>query len=187
MEIIPLIYVNNDNVLDSKGLRVRDWNKFMEHMNNVYVFDIGGMKRNKPSLELYQRIGEYAALWVDASPRRFEDVMDVVVAGAEKVTIRKPFFSDDVSKVFDAVEVEVYSGFDVEELVSNRLSDLHGEWTGVVVYVKNPLSLKERGFLRDLAAETPVFVVEKEKGFVDERRGEEIGLAGLVYPVELEG
>ena len=91
MEIIPLIYVNNDNVLDSKGLRVRDWNKFMEHMNNVYVFDIGGMKRNKPSLELYQRIGEYAALWVDASPRRFEDVMDVVVAGAEKVTIRKPF------------------------------------------------------------------------------------------------
>lgn len=187
MERIPLIYVNNDHVLDTKGFRVKKWERFMEDVSSVYLFDVGGMEGNKPSLELYQKVEEYATIWVDAFPRRFEDVMDTVVAGAERVTIRKSFFNDDISKVFDAVEAEVYYGVDVEEMVDKLWYNNSGGWAGVAVYIRNKLGLKEKSFLRDLAAETPVFVVEKEKGFLDEEWGEEIGLTGLVHPVELEG
>jgi uncharacterized protein related to proFAR isomerase len=54
----------------------------------VYLVDRQGVQRNKPDVELVQRVADEAEIWVDAGPRYAEDVVDLFIAGARHVVVR---------------------------------------------------------------------------------------------------
>ena len=73
----------------------------------VYVIDLDGCKKNSPNLELYKKVD--GGIWLDACPRGVEDVMDLIVAGAEKITIwgmKEEYFKE----ISEAVERDIFIG-----------------------------------------------------------------------------
>jgi len=54
----------------------------------VYLVDADGLRANKADLDLIRDSSRNASLWVDGGSRYATDVMDLFVAGAERVTAR---------------------------------------------------------------------------------------------------
>jgi uncharacterized protein related to proFAR isomerase len=75
----------------------------------VYIIDINGIEDNSPQLDLLQELTEYGKLWVDTSPRRIEDVYDVLIVGAMKSIINTSYIKkESIMKIFeDTVNIGV--------------------------------------------------------------------------------
>jgi len=86
-EIIPLLLLKGRTILFreyskkvltelSKNLRKRGFEK-------LYVMDIDGIEKNKPQLDIIQRLADDFTIYYEAGPRRGANIVDVVIAGAE--------------------------------------------------------------------------------------------------------
>jgi uncharacterized protein related to proFAR isomerase len=53
----------------------------------VYLIDINGLKGDTPNLKMIRRISEVAEVWIDPGIRFSENVIDLFVAGAERVVL----------------------------------------------------------------------------------------------------
>ena len=80
----------------------------------VYIIDLDGYKRNSANLKLYKKVGRY--LWVDSYPRYLEDVMDIIISGVERITIRD-MNEEQLKEVKDISEKDIFlSGKNVDEM-----------------------------------------------------------------------
>lgn len=61
----------------------------------VCVVDLDGLARNKADLDTLRKMGEKGNLWADAGSRFATDAMDVLVAGAERATLRWSRLADE--------------------------------------------------------------------------------------------
>jgi len=88
-EVIPLLLLKGRTTLFreyskkaiselSKSLRKRDFEK-------LYVLDLDGVERNKPQLDIVQVLSDDFSIFYEAGPRRGANVVDLVIAGADKV------------------------------------------------------------------------------------------------------
>lgn len=89
--ILPRLVIRGGAALSWEG--VVPWREVVEPLDRalqdfgrVLVWDLGGIERNRPSLELLKRF-EGESLWVDAGIRFADSVIDVLVAGAERVVV----------------------------------------------------------------------------------------------------
>lgn len=90
-EVLPRLVVRKDSVLSAGGpvpkeLTVELVADALERFGKVLVWDLDGIERNRPNLRFIRRF-EGEGLWVDAGIRRAESVIDVLVAGADRVAI----------------------------------------------------------------------------------------------------
>ncbi len=80
----------------------------------VYVIDLDGYKKNSANLKLYKKVGKY--LWVDSYPRYLEDVMDIIISGVERITIRD-MKEEQLKEVKDISEKDIFlSGKNADEI-----------------------------------------------------------------------
>ena len=88
-EVIPLLLLKGRTTLFreyskkavselSKSLRKRDFDK-------LYVLDLDGVERNKPQLDIVQALSDDFSILYEAGPRGGANVVDLVIAGADKV------------------------------------------------------------------------------------------------------
>ena len=89
--ILPRLVVRGAAALSWEG--AVPWAEVVEPLDNalqefgrVLVWDLGGIERNRPNLEILKRF-EGESLWVDAGVRVADSVIDVLVAGAERVVV----------------------------------------------------------------------------------------------------
>jgi len=61
-------------------------NRGLEAFEKVLIWDLDGIERNRPNLELVRRF-EGENLWVDAGVRFVDNVIDVLVAGADRAVV----------------------------------------------------------------------------------------------------
>lgn len=61
----------------------------------IYLVDLDGLRRNRPDLGLVQELASRCPLWADAGSRFHQDVMDLLIAGAEQVTMRYQTAKDE--------------------------------------------------------------------------------------------
>ena len=112
MNIVPLIYVKDGKLLDGKDgnqVSIDDLFKRVEKDTMLYVLDLDGIEHNNPSLDLYQKLTEHCILWIDDGPRRLDDVMDTIMAGATNITLRKDLWPEiDYPGVFELTDDEMY-------------------------------------------------------------------------------
>lgn len=90
-EVVPLAQlqkrrlVKADGSLDKDAVdRVRE----LAAKAMVCVLDLDGLRRNKADLDTLRKMAEKGNVWADAGSRFATDAMDVLVAGAERVTLR---------------------------------------------------------------------------------------------------
>ncbi|HWR27872.1 MAG TPA: hypothetical protein VN377_05500 [Candidatus Thermoplasmatota archaeon] len=112
MNIVPLVSIKNTKLFDGKegnSLLPVDVSKRVEKDSLLYVLDLDGIERNNPNLELYQRLAEHNVLWIDNGPRRIDDVMDTIMAGATNITLREESWPTlDMPAVQDLTDDEIY-------------------------------------------------------------------------------
>jgi hypothetical protein len=112
MNIVPLISIKKGILLDGKDgnqISIDDLFKQVEKDTIIYVLDLDGLEHINPSLDLYQKLTEHCILWIDGGPRRLDDVMDIIMAGATNITLREELWPEmDIPGVFELTEDEVY-------------------------------------------------------------------------------
>ncbi|GEM_PF-5830363 len=89
--ILPRLVIRGGAALSWQG--VVPWAEVVEPLDNalqefgrVLVWDLGGIERNRPNLEILKRF-EGESLWVDAGIRVADSVIDVLIAGAERAVV----------------------------------------------------------------------------------------------------
>ncbi len=112
MKIVPLVCLRNTVLLDGRegdALFPADIPKHLEKDSLLYVLDLDGIERNNPNLEMYQRLAEHCVLWIDNGPRRIDDIMDTIMAGATNLTVREELWpSLDMPEIQELTDDEIY-------------------------------------------------------------------------------
>ncbi|HIH00235.1 MAG TPA: hypothetical protein HA258_06575 [Thermoplasmata archaeon] len=112
MNIVPLVCLRNTRLFDGKegnSLILEDLQKRVEKDTLLYVLDFDGIERYNPNLELYQRLAEHCILWIDNGPRRIDDVMDTIMAGATNLTLREDLWSSlTIPEIQELTDDEIY-------------------------------------------------------------------------------
>ena len=112
MEKLPVIKIRKgkamkDDVIIKKNV-VDYIEKIAKEFGEVYIIDVDGYKRNSANFDLYKKIARH--LWVDAYPRYVEDVMDLVISGISRITIRN-MKEEMIKEVSNMVEKDVYLSY----------------------------------------------------------------------------
>jgi len=109
MKIIPLITIKKGELLTSDfNTIIKDiLDKYKDKI--LYLYDLDGINRNKPNLCLFQKLSKTHELWVDVGPRSIGDIVDAIVSGASKITIRLDLFElSDILSINEILENEIY-------------------------------------------------------------------------------
>jgi len=110
MERIPLVHVERGQAVveGERSSAVETLRELRGEHDLVYVVDLDGVRRNRANIDVYKAVSKKAFLWLDAAPRRVEDVIDLVVAGATRVTLDDALSDDDLQQLVDMVESDLY-------------------------------------------------------------------------------
>jgi len=98
-------HVKADDALQPAVQRLRELHN--KH-DELYVIDYDGISYNKSNLDIYKKLSRKPFMWIDAFPRRIEDVIDLVVAGAKRVTASLLMGTAVLREVRNLYEGELY-------------------------------------------------------------------------------
>ncbi|MEM4258391.1 MAG: hypothetical protein QXL17_04475 [Candidatus Thermoplasmatota archaeon] len=111
MDIIPCICIKHAKCysLFSQELPLSRIHTILPQESILYLYDVHGIAENRPDLTMMQRLADEYIVWVDAGVRSVDDVMDVVTAGASKITLRKNLWQTlEIPKIRYVTDVELY-------------------------------------------------------------------------------
>jgi hypothetical protein len=127
MEIIPLLHIKNKKIVKSNNdlsINIIELIKKYEE-NQIYILDHDGINKNKPNLCLLQKLSKKYNLWVDQGPKVFGDIVDSIIAGANKITIRTDLIKNNISNFKEIIENKIYLTIPlpfIEKINSNFIS-----------------------------------------------------------------
>jgi uncharacterized protein related to proFAR isomerase len=91
-EVVPRVRWQKRHLVGEDGARLEappvDRVRALAAKGMVAVSDLDGLARNKADLDTLRKASEKGNVWVDAGSRFATDVMDALVAGAERATVR---------------------------------------------------------------------------------------------------
>jgi len=132
MEKYPLIKVRKGKVMKDDTIIKKNVIEFIENLVKeygiVYIMDVDGYKKNSANIQLYKKLRH---IWVDSFPRYVEDVMDLIIIGVEKITVRnmEKKMLDELKNMTDH---EIYlSGEDIDNI--SKLAKEYG-FKGIVLH-----------------------------------------------------
>ena len=115
MEIIPLISMKNRKILE-EGPNFKQKLEEIGENNIIYILDIEGIETDRPNLCTFQKMSKDYEIWVDNGPRNLGDVVDVFMAGASRITLRKHLYPQvDISRIREISENQVFANIEFEE------------------------------------------------------------------------
>ena len=134
METYPVIKIRKGKVMkNNKIIKKRDAIDFIEELGKkngiVYAIDLDGYKKNSANLKIYKEIGKY--LWIDAFPRYVDDVMDIIITGVKRITLRD-MPERELKEIKEMAEKEIFvSGKNAYEAANRAIKY---NFNGVVLY-----------------------------------------------------
>jgi uncharacterized protein related to proFAR isomerase len=93
LEILPVVHARGGALVGPDAEPLEEdlktvTRRFAREHDGLYLVDLDGLQRNSPDVELVQQVSHRVSVWSDAGSRTPEDVMDLVITGAEQVTVR---------------------------------------------------------------------------------------------------
>jgi hypothetical protein len=181
MNIVPLISIRKGRILDGKDgnlITIDDLFKQIEKDTMIYVFDLDGIEHNNPSLDLYQKLTEHCVLWIDDGPRRLDDVMDTIMAGATNITLREELWPEmDLPSVFEITDDEVYIGIKSTYGQQSLTIPFSEQNIGVVVFNQELQTNDDfvyASFLKDLALKHKIYLYNNSQNTIPLWEGRDI-------------
>lgn len=83
-----------------------------DRFGGLYVVDRVGLAKNKPSLDVYQDLARETELWLDVGPVHATDLMDCVMCGADRLTVRwdRAWTAESLHEMIGLVDGGIYVG-----------------------------------------------------------------------------
>jgi len=128
LEILPVIHARRGHLVGPDAEPLEEdlktvARRFSRDWDGLYLVDLEGLQGNRPDVTLLQEIAGRVHVWADSGPRVSEDVMDMIMAGAQQVTMRHHTANgpDDVRDAVQMTEnVALGLEFEDQSLVENR-------------------------------------------------------------------
>ena len=165
MNIVPLIAIKKGILLDGKDgnhISIEDLFKRVEKDTLLYVLDLDGIEHNNPALDLCQKLTEHCTLWIDDGPRRLDDIMDTIMAGATNITLREELWPEmDLPNVFELTDDEVYFCINPAHGQAFQITLSNHPDIGVVVFNQEPLTNDDfnfASFFKNLAIKHKIYL-----------------------------
>lgn len=138
MNVVPLVHTKKGRLhdgLDGEPLTVDEVFARVQKDTMLYVLDADGIEHDNPDLELYQQLTEHCVLWVDDGPRRIDDVMDTIMAGATNLTIRPDHWPEvSIDEIFDLTDGEVFYAVTLGQKNQLQTSNLAPQGAGIIAF-----------------------------------------------------
>jgi hypothetical protein len=180
MDIFPLIYVKYRKLLgaiEGNMLAISDLPELSDG-NMIYIKDFDGTEKDAPNLEIYQKLSDKNDLWVDAGPRTFGDVVDIIMAGASRITIMKNIFPmKEIPNIKEVTDSMIYTNIDLEKEQDILFTPLPGIDGLVVFDDKNQTEL-----LKTICSQYKVYVTEADEKNISYWKS--VGVAGVLLDFE---
>ena len=110
-----------------------------------YIIDNEGLENRKPNLEWYMKNCDFLDVWIDAGPRDSNDVIDLIMTGANKVVIRPEFLTE--KEFIEILEISENIALKLDE-DNPELLEMFKKHGGK--YIVLPLTLMEKFLHKDL-------------------------------------
>jgi len=136
MDIIPLIRIYKRKIVNSNYNDFENFKILLQKYKDeyIYIFDHDGINKNRPNLCIFQKLSKNHDLWVDSGPRVFGDIVDSIVAGASKITVRKNFvINADTLSINEILENEIYMNIDKKFFQSSNNDLIKKNVNGFVI------------------------------------------------------
>jgi hypothetical protein len=192
MERIPLVSIRNGVLLDGlEGNKLSIEELFARVAKDamLYVLDYDGIDHNNPNLELYQKLSASLILWIDDGPRRIDDVMDTIMAGATNLTVRPDHWPDvSLEDIFELTDGEVFYAVTPQQTMQRSPSLVSSSGVGVIVFPNEHQINQDftaASYLKELGMKYKLYLYSTEGKNLS--GWEEQGLTGLVVDVRTIG
>lgn len=170
MEKIPVVYISNKKVqaaLEEKPMSSTTLLSELQSFEIIYVVDKNGLKTNTPNLDIYQILSKRHALWIDAGPQTIGDVVDLVMAGASRLTV--PLFSftkESIAKMRELTERNIYAGL-TKKQTSNIPSELISKLDGIVINLGDNVTRNEEKRIAKIKRhhKQPIYLLDRTGGW----------------------
>jgi hypothetical protein len=180
MDIFPLIYIKYRKIsgaIDGNALAINDLPELSDG-NMIYIKDFDGTEKDAPNLEIYQKLADKNDLWVDADPRRFGDVVDIIMAGASRITIMKDLFPmKEIPNIKEVTDSMIYTNIDLEKDQEILFTPPQGI-DGLVVFGDK----SQTELLKTICSQYKVYVTETDEKNISYWK--DIGVAGVLLDFE---
>jgi len=136
MDIIPLIHIYKRKIVNSNYNDFENFKILLQKYKDeyIYIFDHDGINKNQPNLCIFQKLSKNHDLWVDSGPRVFGDIVDSIVAGASKITVRKNLvINADTLSINEILENEIYMNIDKKFFQSSNNDLIKKNVNGFVI------------------------------------------------------
>lgn len=185
MDLFPLIHLKHRKILESPHSDLASYRTMLEPYKDtvIYLLDMDGTEKNRPNLDVYQHLTGMYTLWVDAGPRRLGDVVDILMAGASRVTIRPDRWDiTDLTVLRDITENLLYISVVDDDSIKRDLPLNQAD--GIVSFspkLKYDADFKQQSYLKELCRKQHLYVYETEAQ--QSSYWKQFGVAGLLADI----
>jgi hypothetical protein len=168
MDIFPLIHIKRRRLLESLASDLASYRAMLEPYKDtvVYLLDLDGIGKNRPNLDLYQLLAGTYTLWVDAGPRKLGDVVDILMGGASRLTIRPDLWDIiDLTPIRDLTESPLYISVTATDPAYSKWDVPLEQADGVVTFLtkaEHDLDFKEQSYFKELCKKQQLYAYEAQ-------------------------
>jgi uncharacterized protein related to proFAR isomerase len=128
LEILPVVHARGGRLVGPDAEPLEEELKtvarqFSRDWDAIYLVDLDGLRDNRPQVGLLQQLSDRVHTWADGGARTPEDVMDMLMAGAEQATVRY-HTAEERETVRESVRLSEHVALGMEfrdqELLQNR-------------------------------------------------------------------
>ena len=187
MDLVPLIHIKHRKILESPRSDLASYQTMLEPYKDsvIYLLDLDGTEKNRPNLDVYQRLAGIYTRWVDAGPRRLGDVVDILMAGATRVTIRSDRWDImDLTILRDITENPLYLSVTLPTHDSLRGALPLNQADGLVSFSTKQefdSDFKQQSYLKEICRKQNLYVYETQAQ--QSSYWKQIGVAGLLVDI----
>jgi hypothetical protein len=183
MELIPLVTIKKRKIYTGSTTDTLLEADLIDQIKSdipVYFFDTDGINNDKPNLCTYQRIGTKLQIWADSGPRVLGDIVDTVMAGAQRITIRPSIWTlDTIEHIHEITEQQLYLHLENSTISQETPID------GIVLlenqdHPQNNFKLESQ--LKTLATKTKIYVYDPDKN--NYSYWQKHGITGILIPLD---
>jgi uncharacterized protein related to proFAR isomerase len=124
MEIIPCVTLKNYKIINN-SISATNISEYIKEDEVLYILDLDGIEKGKLNLCIFQKLSSKYQLWIDCGPRNIGEVVDIFMAGATSITVRRnlnPSFS--ISDIRDISDSKIYLNIDFKDYKNYSDDDL---------------------------------------------------------------
>jgi uncharacterized protein related to proFAR isomerase len=188
MKYIPLINLKKRKIIDSKSKKNVSLSTILDNFKDkyIYILDHDGISRNKPNLCLYQKLSKNHKIWIDAGPQLIGDVVDIIIAGATVITIRKDLWREIyISDIKEYIETKIYTKLQIKNSKSHDFSSIiTSDIDGLVILNKREdieKDFKLEQYIKNICKKQEIYVYESNKNNVN--YWNKLGVIGLLIDI----